>query len=143
MVNWWTKHDQAIYNEKVKDVISQYRTFALRDGLDFDPTSSVGESFADIIGLYICEEYLRDFQMKNDDIIPIKYLSFRAFFTYYAVQMRQTLTEKGMKAQLRINPHPLDKYRVNVPLSRLRLFRSIYDIKKENKMWWHNTDKLW
>jgi len=98
---------------------------------------------ADISGLAICEEYLRDFQDKNQDIVLIRTLSFRAFFVYYAFQMRQKIDKKAISSQLHTNPHPLDKYRTNIPLSRLELFRALYNIKKGDKMYWPSTDKIW
>ena len=141
--NWWTKEDRRKFEIKVKDVVKQYETFALYDGIKMDGTLSTGENLADISGLAICMEYLRDFQQKNDDIVPIKSLSFEAFFVYVAIQARQKIIDKAIKAQLKVNPHPMDKYRVNCPLSRLELFRSVYNIQKGDKMYWHSTDTIW
>jgi putative endopeptidase len=137
--NWWTKDDKRNFENKVKDIVKQYETFAGYDGIKMDATLSTGENLADITGLSICMEYLRDFQQKNDDITPIKSLSFEAFFVYIAVQGRQQIANKAIKAQLKINPHPLDKYRVNCSLARSELFRSIYNIQKGDKMYWHNV----
>jgi predicted metalloendopeptidase len=141
--NWWTDHDRKIFKRKQDNVIAQYEAFALQDGIKFDARPSIGEDLADISGLAICEEYLRDFQDKNEDIVPVRTLSFKAFFVYYAFQMRQKINKKAISAQLHTNPHPLDKYRTNVPLSRLELFRALYDIKKGDKMYWPSTDKIW
>jgi predicted metalloendopeptidase len=141
--NWWTKHDRNIFNKKVKDVIKQYETFAKYDGIEMDASLSTGENLADISGLAICQEYLRDFQDKNDDIVPIRYLSFQAFLVYLAVQSRQVIFSDAVKAQLKTNPHPMDKYRTNCPISRLELFRSLYNIKKKDKMYWKTTDTIW
>ena len=141
--DWWTEHDRKIFRKKQDDVIAQYEAFALQDGIKFDAKPSIGEDLADISGLAICEEYLRDFQDKNEDIVPVRTLSFKAFFVYYAFQMRQKINKKAIAAQLHTNPHPLDKYRTNVPLSRLELFRALYDIKKGDKMYWPSTDKIW
>jgi putative endopeptidase len=143
LFNWWTKRDRAIFDKKVKDVIKQYETFAGYDGIKMDASLSTGENLADISGMAICEEYLRDFQDKNDDIVPIRSLSYEAFFVYLAFQARQKVENKAIKAQLKTNPHPMDKYRTNCPLSRLELFRSIYNIKKGDKMYWPSTDKIW
>jgi len=44
---------------------------------------------------------------------------------------------------LKINPHPLDKYRTNCPLARLTIFSSIYNIKKGDKMYWESKDTIW
>ena len=125
------------------DVVTQYETFAKYDGIKFDALPSVGEDLADISGLAICREYLRDWQNKNSDIIPIRSLSYQAFFVYFAYQQRQKISKKALEAQLKTNPHPLDKYRTNVPLSRMEIFRTIYNIKKGDKMFWHSTNTIW
>lgn len=141
--DWWTKEDKEKFKKKVKDVVEQYETFAAYDGIKMDATLSTGENLADISGLAICVEYLKDFQQVNDDIVPINHLSFEKFFVYIAVQGRQQISKSAIQAQLKTNPHPLDKYRVNCALSRLKLFRSIYKIKEGDKMYWHTTDTIW
>jgi len=141
--NWWTEKDIKEFEKIQKDVIKQYETYASYDGIDFDAEPSIGEDLADISGLAICQEYLRDFQLKNQDILPIQSLSFEAFFIFFAVQARQQISKKAILAQLKTNPHPLDKYRCNVPLSRTKVFRAIYDVKKGDKMWWHSLSSVW
>jgi putative endopeptidase len=140
---WWTDEDKERYKKIQNDVIKQYEEFAARDGIKFDASIGIGEDLADISGLAICGEYLRDFQHNNNDLIPIRDLSYQEFYTYFAFQQRQQVSKKALSAQLKTNPHPLDKYRCNIPLSRSEIFRSIYDIKKGDGMWWHNTDTVW
>ena len=141
--NWWTKHDRNIFNKKVKNVVKQYEKFASYDNIKMDATLSTGENLADISGMAICQEYLRDFQEHHEDITPIRAVSFHAFFIYLAVQARQKIFDEAVQAQLKTNPHPMDKYRVNCPLARLELFRSLYNIKKGDKMYWESTDTIW
>jgi predicted metalloendopeptidase len=141
--NWWTNKDIKAFKKIQTDVVKQYEAFAAMDGIIFDAWPSIGEDLADISGLTICREYLRDFQLKNEDDLPIIKLSFEAFFVYFAIQQRQKISQKAIIAQLKINPHPLDKYRCNVPLSRLPTFRVIYDVKKGDKMWWPSTNRVW
>jgi len=141
--NWWTPKDQEMFKKIQEDVINQYETFASYDGITFDAAPSIGEDLADISGMAICMEYLRDFQLKNKDNLSIMKLSFDAFFVYFADNQRQIINKKAISAQLKTNPHPLDKYRCNVPLSRSAVFRAIYDIKKGDKMWWHSTNLVW
>jgi len=141
--DWWTENDKKKFEKIQKDVIKQYEAFAAYDGIVFDAEPSIGEDLADISGLAICQEYLRDFQLKNEDILPIQSLSFETFFIYFAVQSRQKISKKSILAELKTNPHPLDKYRCNVPLSRTEVFRAIYKVKKGDKMWWHSTNSVW
>ena len=138
--NWWTKEDKKQFKKKMNDVIKQYETFALYDGIVMDGMISVGENIADIVGLTICMEYLRDFQEVTKEIVPIRSASFQTFFVYVAYQARQYILNKAIKAQLKVNPHPMDKYRVNCPLARMELFRNIYNIKKGDKMYWSSTN---
>ena len=141
--NWWTEKDRKKFKEIQNDVIKQYEKFAAYDGIKFDAAPSIGEDLADISGLTICREYLRDFQLKNEDNLPVQRLSFEAFFVYFAIQNRQKLSKQALEAQLKSNPHPPDKYRCNVPLSRLPVFRAIFNVKKGDKMWWHSTNRVW
>jgi predicted metalloendopeptidase len=141
--SWWTEHDKQAFKKIQQDVIKQYEEFAARDKIKFDASIGVGEDLADIAGLAICDEYLRDYQNNNEDIVPIQTLSFEAFYTYFAIQQRQQVGKKALAAQLKTNPHPLDKYRCNIPLSRSQIFRALYNVKKGDGMWWHNTETVW
>jgi predicted metalloendopeptidase len=141
--DWWSEKDKLIFKKIQQDIINQYEIVASYDKIKFDAESSVGESLADISALAICQEYLRDFQLKNSDILPIQSISFEKFFIYFAIQHREKISKKAILAQLKTNPHPLDKYRCNVPLSRSNVFRALYNVKKGNKMWWHSTNCVW
>ena len=141
--DWWTPQDKKKFKDIQKDIIKQYEEFAARDGIKFDASIGIGEDLADISGMAICDEYLQDFQENNKDLIPIRYLSYEGFYTYYAFQQRQVIKKKALAAQLKTNPHPLDKYRCNIPISRSQIFRALYNIKKGDGMWWHNTNTVW
>jgi putative endopeptidase len=141
--NWWSKKDSEQFEKIQANIVRQYEVFAGYDGIKLDAWQSIGESLSDLAGFSICQEYLRDFQLKNEDILPMKSLSFTAFFIYFAIQSRQKISKKSILAQLKTNPHPLDKYRCNIPLSRSRIFRAIYNIKKGDKMWWNSLNNVW
>jgi predicted metalloendopeptidase len=141
--DWWTPEDKKHFKKIQADVIKQYEVFAAYDGIKYDASLGIGEDLADISGMSICLEYLRLFQLNNNDILPICSLSFNTFFVYFAVQYRQQISKKAIGAQLITNPHPLDKYRTNVPLSRSLTFRANYNIQKGDKMYWHSTDRIW
>lgn len=143
LYDWWTPEDKKKFKQIQNDVIKQYEEAAAKDGIKFDASIGIGEDLADISGLSICDEYLENFQENNNDLIPIRNLSFEAFYTYFALQQRQIVKKRALAAQLKTNPHPLDKYRCNAPLSRSQIFRALYDVKKGDGMWWHNTDTVW
>jgi predicted metalloendopeptidase len=141
--DWWTAEDKRKFKAIQQEVIKQYEDFAARDGIKFDAAIGIGEDLADISGMAICDEYLQDFQENNKDLIPIRYLSYEVFYVYYAFQQKQQVSKKALSAQLKTNPHPLDKYRCNIPLSRSQIFRALYNVKKGDGMWWKNTNTVW
>ena len=141
--DWWTDADKKKFKTIQNDVVKQYEEFAARDGIKFDASIGIGEDLADISGMAICNRYLKDYQDNNNDLIPIRYVSYEVFYIYYAFQQKQKVSKKALSAQLKTNPHPLDKYRCNVPLSRSQIFRSVYNVKKHDGMWWKNTDTVW
>jgi putative endopeptidase len=141
--NWWTDEDRKKYQKKIDNVVKQYEEVAKRDGIKFDATIGVGEDLADISGLALAEEYLFYYQIINNQIPLVKDLSLKQFYIFTAIQSRQKIFDKAIPAQLKQNPHPLEKYRCNCPLSRLSIFRQLYDVKKGDGMWWENTDTIW
>jgi endothelin-converting enzyme/putative endopeptidase len=141
--DWWTPKDITNFQRIQNNVIKQYKSFAMRDGIEYDVLNTIGESISDISGLNICVEYLRNYQEQRQEILPIKILSFEEFFVYFAIQEKQKIKKKSLYALLKTNPHPLDQYRTNIPLSRNPIFRKIFDIKKEDKMWWNSTNRIW
>lgn len=143
LYDWWTPEDKKRYKVMQNDVIKQYEEFAARDGLKYDASIATGENLADIAGVSICDKYLQNYLEKNNDLIPIRNFSFDAYYTYFAFQQTQKVSKKSLRAQLKTNPHPLSKYRCNVPLSRSEIFRALYNVKKGDGMWWHNTNMVW
>ena len=141
--NWFTESDEKKYNNIQQDIIEQYNTFAYNDDIVYDSTYSIGENIADISGLAICEEYLRDYQKYNNFLTPNRAYSFHQFYTYFCISMRQKIPKAAYKNQLNTNPHPPDVYRTNVPLSRSEVFRASYNIVEGDGMWWHNTNTIW
>lgn len=140
--NWWKPQDRKIFDSKIKDIVAQYKLFAKRDGLDLDPSLSVGEDLADINGFRLIENYLINQQVLHRDMPMIKLLSFYSLYINYAIQSRQVIVKKSIYLNSLLNPHPLEKYRVNCVLSRSNIFKSLYNIKPSDKMY-SNYKHFW
>jgi len=142
--DWWLPKDKEHFKKIQQEVISQYEEFAKRDGIVYDASIGIGENLADISGINICMNYLRDLQVHNNILLPVRELTIKEFFIYFAEQARQKLSSKrALNAQLKTNPHPLDKYRTNIPLSRMPAYEAIYDIKPGDPMYWPNKNRVW
>jgi putative endopeptidase len=141
--DWWKDSDKKKFKKIQDDILKQYTEWTKRDGIKFDPSISLGEDLADISALYICETYLLDFLKNKKNLLPIINNSLNTFHIYFAAQQKQKIKIEAKNSQLLINPHPPNKYRCNIPLSRSHVYRYNYNIKKEDKMWWPNTKPIW
>jgi len=141
--NWWSENDRLKYKKIQENIIKQYNEWTKRDGLVYDASIGIEEDLADISGLAICEEYLRSFQINNKMIMPIRDRKFNIFYIDFAYQNRQKISKKALLVELKIDPHPLVKYRTNIPLSRSDIFVANYDIKKGDGMYWHDRSTIW
>jgi predicted metalloendopeptidase len=122
--------------------MKQYEFFAKRDGIIFDAKLSLGEDMADISGMAICSEYLRDFHQNNDEITPIRELSFKEFYVYYAKNWRSNQNINIFKKKTNEDEHSYSKYRVNCVLSNSKHFLRIFDVQPGDKMYF-NEEEIW
>jgi putative endopeptidase len=141
--DWWSNIDKIKYEKIQNNIMKQYKEWTERDGLNYDPSIGIEEDIADISGLAICEEYLRDFQVKNKIIMPVRTKRFNIFYINYAYQNRQKIGKKALLVELKTDPHPLVKYRTNIPLSRSDIFVANYDVKKGDGMYWSDRSTIW
>ena len=141
--DWWTPSDKKKYKAIQDNILKQYVKWTKRDGIDFDATLSIGEDLADISALYICDTFLLDFMKNKKEILPVISDSLNTFHIYFAAQQKQKIAKLAARAQLIINPHPPNKFRCNIPLSRSYSFISYYNLKPGDDMWWPNAEPIW
>lgn len=144
LYNWWTDKDREKYKMKIENIKKQYEAWGKKDGIDLHLDFTLNENIADIVGLYICDKYLADFQEKKELPNVIREIRTPNFYAFFANQMKQNITNaKKVKSQILFNQHSFAKYRCNVPLSRLDIFKTYYDVKKGDGMYWSDTSPIW
>lgn len=143
--NWWTNEDKKKYQKLVNDVNAQYKKFMSYDKLHPNVELYIGENIADITGIALCNDYLMLYHSVKENLesVSTTFLSLKTFYNYYAIQMRQHLTDDSMQMLLKKDPHPPDKYRINCPLSRLELFNKIFGVTEKDRMYWNSKMDIW
>ena len=124
-------------------ILAQYNDWSKRDGISYDAAASISEDIADITALNICDQFLLDYLQYNKSLFPIQSMSIKEFHIFFASHQKQKISKIAENAQLLTNPHPPNKYRCNVPLSRSALFLLNYNVKKGDGMWWNNQKPIW
>jgi len=138
--DWWCENDKNMYLKFKQNIIKQYLLFSKRDNQSLNMSdNSMSENFADINAVNICCEYLEDYQDKKQMPLIFRKEIFKNFFLYFANYLKEKTRKQFITSRIFKNLHALDEYRVNIPLSRVKLFKVLYNVKKGNGMYW-DTD---
>ncbi len=141
--DWYTEESRRKFMLKQQNIVKQYELWAKKDGIIYDASIGIGENIADISGMQICENYLLNITDNDKLVTLVKESVYKNFYVYFSFQMRQKLSKHALQMELLTNPHPLDKYRTNIPLSRSKIYSNLYDVKKDDKMYWPNAEQIW
>jgi putative endopeptidase len=133
LVNWWTKEDLASFTKQAECIQSQFDEFAVGD-VHTNGKLVSGESIADLAGLKIAfAAYHKSQQGKERKIID-GLTPEQRFFVGYARSWAASGRPEAERLQATTDPHPLDRFRANAPLSNLTEFATAFNCKANDAM---------
>jgi putative endopeptidase len=124
--NWWTDEDYAAFDIRVNEVINYYDGYEFVSGIDNIAAQTVGENIADIGGMSVALEYLKNTEDNPD---------YDEFFKYYALGWAQITSRQNAAAGASSDVHSGHWVRVNAVLPLFDEFYETYDIKKGDGMY--------
>jgi putative endopeptidase len=135
LANWWSDADLKAFQAKSECIVNQFNGFEVEKGLNMNGNLVQGESIADLGGLVVAYAAFQQ-SMKGkprpaaiDGFTPEQRF-FLGFARGWAVNMRPELARLIAKQ----DPHPLNKFRVNGPLSNLPQFAAAFQCKEGDPM---------
>jgi putative endopeptidase len=131
--NWWTEEDFAAFDEKVKDVILYYEGYEFVPGIENSAAQTISENIADIGGVSVALEYLKE--NKDDPDLD-------AFFKSYAYSWGDVPVRQIAAANASSDVHSGTWVRVNAVLPLFDDFYEVYDVKKDDGMYIAPEDRV-
>jgi putative endopeptidase len=133
--NWWTPEDLKNFKERGECIVKQFDSFEVEPGLHENGKLVEGESIADLGGLTIAYAALRKTLEGKPAPAPIDGFSAdQRFFLGWAQVWASNLRAEFARMIVQTDPHPLDRYRVNAPLSNMPAFGKAFDCGEDSKM---------
>jgi putative endopeptidase len=133
LVNWWTPEDKAAFDKQAECIQKQFDEFPVGD-VHMNGKLVSGESIADLAGLKIAyAAYLKSQEGKPRQIID-GFTPEQRFFLGYAHSWAGQGRPEAERLQATTDPHPLDRFRVNAPLSNLPEFATAFGCKADDPM---------
>jgi putative endopeptidase len=133
LVNWWKAEDLAAFQKQAECIQKQFDEFPVGD-VHMNGKLVSGESIADLAGLKIAfAAYQKSQQGKPRQIID-GFTPEQRFFIGYARGWASSGRPEAERLQATTDPHPLDRFRANAPLTNLPEFATAFGCKADDPM---------
>lgn len=139
--NWWTPQDLKKFKEKTKAIVSQYNNYVVA-GKHINGEATQGENIADLGGVIVgFEAFRKTAQYKNQKKINGLTPEQRYFLSYAYSWMINRRVESKIRL-IMTDVHSPEQYRVNGPLVNVSQFYKAFNVKKGDKMYRSEKDKV-
>ncbi len=145
--DWWTADDTKAYDKRGDCIADEYTEFVPEAGVQQNGRLTQGENTADNGGIHLALSALntdlkgkgQSLDTKGEDGLT----ALQRFFLSYAHIWCGNLRPEMMRTILLMNPHPLDKYRVNNVVSNMPEFAKAFGCHKGQAMVRENACRVW
>jgi len=132
--NWWTDADLKNFKERAQCVVDQFNSFEVEKGLNMNGRLVLGESIADLGGVVVAYAAFQRSQQGKPRKIIDGFTPEQRFFLGYARGWATNMRPELARLIANTDPHPLNKFRVNGPLSNLPQFAEAFQCKAGEPM---------
>ena len=133
--DWWTPADLKNFQSRSECVVNQFSAFEVEPGLHLQGKLVSGESIADLGGLTVAyEAFQKSLQGKPRPENIDGFTPEQRFFLGWAQVWAAKQTPEFARLVAQSDPHPLDRFRVNGPLSNMPQFAAAFGCKAGDPM---------
>ncbi len=133
--NWWTPDDLKNFNARGDCIANQFSGFVVEPGLHENGKLVEGESIADLGGLAISlAAFHHSLQGKPAPADIDGFTADQRFFLSYATIWAGNMRDEMARMRVNTDPHPLNQFRTNGPLSNMQAFKDAWKCSADAKM---------
>lgn len=140
--DWWTAQDAKGFEQRAKLYADFFDAIEVLPGLHSNGRFTLGENLADHGGLQVAYNAFKNATKKK----PLKtvdgFTPDQRFFIAYAGVWGQNITDKEIRNRVKSDPHALGKWRVNGALPHIDAWYDAFNVKKDNKMYIPQNERL-
>ncbi|HXQ25267.1 MAG TPA: M13 family metallopeptidase [Candidatus Acidoferrales bacterium] len=133
--DWWTPEDLKNFQERGECIAKQFEAFEIEPGLHGNGKLEEGESIADLGGMTIAHAaFLKTLAGKPDPAPIDGFTADQRFFLGWAQIWAANLRPEYARLIAKTDPHPLNPFRGNGPLSNTAAFAKAFGCGADSKM---------
>jgi putative endopeptidase len=133
--NWWTDEDLKNFQARGECIVKQFDSFEVEPGLHENGKLVEGESIADLGGLTIAYNALqKTLEGKPAPAAIDGFTADQRFFLGWAQVWEGSTRLERMRVLVNTDPHPIDRFRVNGPMSNIPAFAKAFGCGADSAM---------
>jgi predicted metalloendopeptidase len=133
--NWWTESDRKQFDQRAACVIEQFDTLDVGSGRRHNGKLVVGEGMGDLGGLTIAyKAWRKTLEGKPEPPVVDGFTADQRFFLAFARVWATHYTGPETERRLKIDPHPLARFRVIGTLQNMPEFHKAFQCKQGDFM---------
>jgi putative endopeptidase len=133
--SWWTPEDLKNFQARGDCIAQQFDSFEVEPGLHGNGKLEEGESIADLGGLVIAYAAFQKTLAGKPAPPPVDgFTADQRFFLGYAAHWAANFRPEVARLLAKTNPHPLNSFRVDGPLSNMPVFARAWGCAADSKM---------
>ncbi|HZY79887.1 MAG TPA: M13 family metallopeptidase [Cyclobacteriaceae bacterium] len=141
--NWWTEDDLAKFKANGKALADQYSKFEALPGVFVNGEYTLGENIGDLAGLTVAYEGLQLYYKEHGRPEPIDgFTAEQRFFLSWATAWRGLNRDESLRTQVMTDPHSPNVFRANGPPSNMPEFYEAFGVKKGDKMYREEGERV-
>ncbi|HEX8154796.1 MAG TPA: M13 family metallopeptidase [Thermoanaerobaculia bacterium] len=141
--NWWTAEDKKRFEERAECIVRQFDAYEIEPGTAHQGKLVAGESIADLGGAIIAFEAWQKSRKGKPAETVDGFTPEQLFFLGFARARAQNQTIEAQRNKVLTDPHPVNKFRVNGPLSNMPEFASAFGCKAGDPMVRKDLCEIW
>ncbi|MDD5861545.1 MAG: M13 family metallopeptidase [Prevotella sp.] len=140
--DWWTASDAKNFNQRAESYAKFFDNIEVLPGLHANGHFTLGENLADHGGLQVAFNAYKNATAKKPQKTVGGLTADQRFFVAYAGVWAGNITDAEIRNRVKTDPHALGEWRVNGALPHIDAFYKAFDVKKGDKMWIPESERL-
>ena len=133
--SWWTPEDLKNFRERGDCIAKQFDAFEVEPGLHGNGKLEEGESIADLGGLVIAyAAFQKTLAGKPAPPAVDGFTIDQRFFLGFSAHWAANFRPEAARLRAKTDPHPLNSFRVDGPLSNMPIFAKAWGCATDSKM---------
>ena len=142
LTDWWTKEDGEEFSKRASVIINQFNKYVPVDTLHVNGEATQGENIADLGGVLLGLDAFKKTDAYKSNKMIAGLTQTQRYFLGYALGWLDKSRKETLANRVMTDVHSPAKERVNGPFVNVAEFYEAFGIKKGDKMWVDEKDRV-